>query len=335
MTTLGIIYMPNQNVRDNERFARISDKYGIDFLWIADETPAYPLRDSIVALSYIATITKRVRIGPGIFNPYSRNAIMAAYEQLTLHELSRERSVFGVGPGGSLPLVPLGIKIWDRPIRAVRETISVSRRIFNGETVDFDGQIVKARRVKPFTKFEKPIPIYLAARGPQMLGLAGELADGTLLASPIPYLSYAIDRVKEGLKKAGRSYAEMDLGCILPMAVSKDEEEARNLVRHSAALRTSDSPRFVIDMLGIDPRDQEEVRKALHSKGIPEAAKIVNDKMIDGFTVPGNVEMCIKKCQEFMRAGVKQLIFGDPFGAKPEDAFETICKEIVPHIRDN
>jgi 5,10-methylenetetrahydromethanopterin reductase len=324
--------MPKKPLSDLSRMAKIIDQGMLDFLWVADESPSYGQRDAYVTLTHLALTTKRVKLGPGISNPYSRNITMAAYEALTLEELIPGRTVFGLGPGGSIPFVPLKIPVWNRPIKAMSESFQLLRSIFNGEETSMEGEFAKANKVKSFLG-KVAIPIYLAARGQQMLRLAGQHADGTLLAAPTAYMEFVRSELAKGAEISGRDYSKIDVGCILSTALSNDPKEARRLALHSATLRTSDSPAIVMEKTGIGLDEQDAVRRAFREKGEAEAIKHVTDKMIDTFTVAGDVEHCVKKCRQFIEAGVTQVLFGDPFGADPVQGLETICGQVVPAVK--
>jgi len=328
----GIIFMPRRALQDLSKMAKVIDQGMLDFLWVADESPSYGQRDVYITLTHLALSTKRVILGPGISNPYSRNITMAAYEALTLEELIPGRTVFGLGPGGSIPFVPLMIPVWNKPIKAVRESLQLLRSVFSGEETTMDGEFAKAYKVRSFLG-KVNIPIYLAARGQQMIRLAGQYADGTLLAAPTGYMDFVRSELAKGAEASGRDVSKIDVGCILPTALSDDPQEARRLALHSAVLRTSDSPAIVMEKTGIGLEEQQAVRRAFREKGEAEASKLVTDRMIDVFTVAGDVEHCIKKCREFIDAGVTQVLFGDPFGVDPLKGIETICSKVVPAVK--
>jgi 5,10-methylenetetrahydromethanopterin reductase len=279
----------------------------------------------------MASATRRIKLGPGVTNPYSRNMTMVAYQALTLEELAPRRTLLGLGPGGSIPFTPLRIPVWNKPVKAVRESVQLARAVFSGEEVTMDGEFVKANKVKSFLG-QVNIPIYLAARGTQMLKLAGELSDGTLLSSPPKYLRYALSLIKDSAKAAGRDPTSVDTGAIVVIVISDDTECARKLALHSAFRRTRDSPIEVLDMVGIKASEQEAIKSTFRQKGEQEAFQLVTDRMIDAFTVAGDAEYCVRRCREYLDTGITNLMFGDPFGPEAVKSLEMVTGKVIPAL---
>jgi len=98
----------------------------------------YNNRDQFVALSAMAQATDKIRLGPGIANPYETHPVTLASRVATLSELSDGRALFGIGPGDESTLANLGYD-HDRPLRRVLETFKVAKRLWDGERVDHDG----------------------------------------------------------------------------------------------------------------------------------------------------------------------------------------------------
>jgi 5,10-methylenetetrahydromethanopterin reductase len=331
MPRFGLLPIPDRHPEALAQSAELAERGGLDFYWVADEAPAAPFRDVFVAMTYVALRTKRIRIGTGIANPYTRNAAMLATTFASLDEIAPNRWVLGLGPGGSLPLGPLGIPLWNKPIRAVREAVLLCRRLFAGETVEFDGQMVTARKVQLF----RPVaaPIYIAARGPQMMRLIGQVADGSMMSCPPDYVRFARDLIGEGAARAHRRVEDIDIGNVIPFAVGKNRSEARDLTRTAAAILLNDAPDRLIQAVGLPERKRQLIRDAVAKQGLSEAVTLVDDELTDIFTIAGPADYCIERCREHLRAGVTQFIFGEPFGANPTVAITTIVQEILPALR--
>src|SRR5438105_3314213 len=109
---------------------------------------------------------------------------------------------------------------------AMREYVTILRRILAGECVSFEGEVF---RVKNFQlqapPIDPPIPICIAAVGPKMVELAGEIADGMLgYFFSLPYLrNVVIPQLRLGAQRAGRSLEKFTLGVGLPTIVTRDE----------------------------------------------------------------------------------------------------------------
>ncbi len=157
--------------------AQQAEQLGFSKCWVYDEGLA--TRDPYINLAAIALQTKTLRLGTGITNPYTRHPAVTAASIATLHELSGGRAFLGVGPGGALTLDPLGIEL-KKPLTVLRELVETTRGLFNGEAVTYQGQMLRLASAK--IDYAQPgMEIWLAGRGPKILSLGGEVADGVVL----------------------------------------------------------------------------------------------------------------------------------------------------------
>src|SRR5262245_34005133 len=183
--------MPAAPPAESARVAALAEAVGFDAVWVPDERF---YRDCYVTLAAVAQATRRVRLGPCVTDPYSRHPALTAVAAATLDELAGGRAVLGLGAGIS-GFAALGLRR-GRPATALREAITLVRRLWAGEEVAQAGQIVRFHGRLDFAT-PPSIPVFVAGRGPRILELAGEIADGVIigaLASP-PTLAYALEHV--------------------------------------------------------------------------------------------------------------------------------------------
>lgn len=330
LTSLGIAITPSKHPDEFVKITQLCEKAGIGYIWVADEVPSVPYRDPFVTMTALALKTKKVKLGTNITNPYTRHPSHIAAAMLSIDEISNGRAVIGLGPGGSLALQPLGYKMWDRPVLAVREAVKVLRKLLDGEVVDYDGPFMKANRIQMFRK--SPIPIYIAARGEMMLNLAGQVADGVLPTSPIKLLPSHVKIIKEAANKAKRDPAKIDIANTVPFSISKDEDAAREAVKPEITYMISNFPTSWLESINMTPEEQEAVRKALFKGGIKEAKKKVADRMVDEIGIAGTPKTCVKKFKEMMAAGCTQAVMASPFGPDLKEAFNLIRDEVIPKL---
>jgi len=186
-------------------------------------------RDSLTALMAYASRTERVRLGTGVMPIYSRTPAATAQSFATLDEFSGGRAVVGLGVSHR-PVVEgwYGSKI-GRPVAEMREYLGIVRAILRGEDPPRGERF---RSTFHFAGFEpRPgIPIYVAALSPNMLRLAGELADGVMLwlCNPEYIRDVVVPTVSEGRERAGKQLDGFDVVAAVPAAVTGEPEEARN-----------------------------------------------------------------------------------------------------------
>ena len=333
MKSFGIGFTGDAPVKETVELTKIAEEKGFDFVWMADESPSYPFRDAFVNMTAIALNTKKIKIGSAVFVPYSRHPAMLAVFASTLAELVGDRVAIGVGRGGSLVLRPLGLKMWDKPMATLRETLIVTRKLFAGEEVDFEGEAIKVKGVKLAAPPKKKIPIYLAARGQKTLEMVGELSDGPVLSCPAraPALKFSLANIEKGAKMAKRSLNDLEIVNYLPFAVSKDREKALEMVRMTVAFMASDTPDEVHEKIGTNMKKLNEVRKTLREEGLMKAMKILTNEIAADFSIAGTVDDCIERTRENFKNGVNQVAV--EIMAEKGEALEILGKEIIPKFK--
>ena len=116
---------------------------------------------------------------------------------------------------------------FDRPARHMREYLAVLKPLLAGQPVAFEGETVRASIGLSVPRSERPVPLLLAALAPQMLRLAGQVADGTVLwmTGPVTVRDYIVPSIRAAAAEAGRP--DPRVVCVLPVCVTSDPERAR------------------------------------------------------------------------------------------------------------
>ena len=115
---------------------------------------------------------------------------------------------------------------FDRPARHMREYLSVLLPLLDGEPANFAGETLRAN-IGLSTPRTGRVPVLLAAMAPQMLRLAGERADGTVLwmTGPATVRDYVVPAITAAAQAAGRPSPRVV--CQLPVCVTDDAAAAR------------------------------------------------------------------------------------------------------------
>ena len=148
-----------------------AEQLGLDEVWIADEGVA---REPVAVLAAAAMQTTTIRLIVGVTSPVLRHPGAIAASLATLDELSDGRAVLGLGVGGEMSLGPFGLAA-ERPVALLRDAIQTARDVFGG--VDSDRYDVPAHAAPP-----RDVPIWVGARGPQLVRTAAQHADGLFLS---------------------------------------------------------------------------------------------------------------------------------------------------------
>ncbi len=299
MIASGVNLIPEAPVGYMTELGQEAERLGYSRCWVYDEGLA--TRDVYVTLTAIAHKTNTIQLGTGITNAYTRHPAVTAASIATLDELSGGRAFLGIGAGGSLTLTPLALERV-KPLTAVREMTLTSRALFRGETVDFQGEIVKLAGAS--LSYARPdIEIWIAGRGSKMLALGGELADGVILDFiHKEFMQDYVDLVRAGAAKLGNKPRL----CYSTMVITS--EAGLEEVRPHMTYRLVDSPPQVKNLLGISEAEVNAIRQAM-AGGLGEAGKLVKDEWVRPFVIMGSVAECAAELTELMaRYGLDEFL---------------------------
>jgi len=301
------------SIIDMVQYVRLAEKRGFDSVWIAED---YFLRDAVSPLACFAFATKKVKLGVGVINPYTRHPVLIAETIATIDEMSKGRSILALGTG-VIPLVQqMGIRV-QRPLQMMMESVDVIRRLLAEKETTYRGSVIQVEKVRfganpyfdligRFRPLRRSIPIYLAAMGPKMLQLAGEIGDGVLysIGSPIPYVKYASENLKIGAGRANRDASKIDVGCYIACAPSEKNKPPGKIVRGFVAYMVSYASEEVLKMSNIDPSEASRIRGVLEKEGMAEASRYASNEMVETFGAFGNPQGIIERIEEYVSSGV-------------------------------
>lgn len=209
--------------------ARAGEAAGAEVLWLPELH-----RSATVSSAAIAQATSTAGVGTAVALAFTRSAMTTALEALDLDELSGGRLVLGLGTGVQRLNEDWHHVDWGKPATHLRETVRNIRAFWSGcttgEPIDLDGERAPMHirgYQRPYAVTRTDIPIYLAAMGPIMTRLAGEIGDGWIsheLTSPAFLRERILPELGAGLKRGGRDRAELDV--VTSMCVSVDSEAA-------------------------------------------------------------------------------------------------------------
>src|SRR5450755_1778523 len=157
---------------------KLADELGFDSVWLG-ESWGYELFTSMTDL---VRSTKRIKIGAGIANIYSRTPALIASSAATLDERSGGRILLGLGPSGANVVEHWHGVPFQKPVKRTREYVEIIRKILRGEKLVYSGEFFQLERgfKLRFTPLRADLPIYIAAMGPKNLLQSGEISDGVL-----------------------------------------------------------------------------------------------------------------------------------------------------------
>lgn len=310
MERVGLIFLDRPSLLEQVELAQYAEQQGFESVWVCETRL---VRDAITPLAAFAAKTNRIKLATGVVNNWTRTSGLMAMTLATLQELSGSRMMMGIGSYWDPLAFNQGIRR-RKTLSAMREYVTVVRRLLNLETVTYEGEVVKVQDLRldlghDVPRSPKAVPIYLGATGPRMMELAGEIADGVFhnFFTSVGYLRESLQRVKTGAERAGRQIQGIDMPQMMAVAMSEDAESARNTARYAVTMYMGQQP-HIAKASGVD----EEVIQHIHDAiggwppkegGIESAMSLVGDDLIDLLCAAGTPEMCRQTVQKYLDNG--------------------------------
>jgi 5,10-methylenetetrahydromethanopterin reductase len=300
---LGVAFPLDAPLEQIVTLAGVAEDLGYDHVWATDDRLQ---RDVFITLAAIAVATSRVRLGPGVTNPFSRHPALIAAAIATLDELSGGRAALGLGAGGTNHRA-LGVRR-EAPVSALAETVDLIRGLLDGREITFEGRVVHTVGARlDFSPLRRHVPIYIGARGPKMLELGGAVADGVIvgnIASPAGW-RYATARIEAGAVRAGRGAQALELAAWVYCAIDDDAEAALDAIRPKVATSLATS-RPILDELGVEPplayqRRMEAHGWSLEQDAVADAGRELPPEILRYFGLAGTSADCASSLRELLR----------------------------------
>ncbi|GLY71697.1 LLM class flavin-dependent oxidoreductase [Amycolatopsis taiwanensis] len=285
--------------------ARRAEELGFSGVWVADH---YFHRDATGALALMAAATNQVTLGTAVTSPLLRHPALLASTAASLTEVSDGRFILGLGAGGYEFGSELGLPI-RRPLGLTRETVNIVRSLANGTTtVEGDTFAVTGAGLR----FQaSAAPVYLAARGPKMLRLAGEVSDGVithgLSAAHIRFVTDQLDAAESGRRP--------QVVLMLDVQVDNDRDRAVDALRGRCLTMAGGSyADELIEIYGLDPDAVARLRAAVRSGDRATATALVTDDMVDAFAIGGSPAHLADRLSELDDLAVDEVILSTDGG---------------------
>lgn len=332
MKSFGIEFVPMDLYWRTTYYTIQAERLGYDSIWITDH---FNNRNVYVSLTVMANYTNRIRLGPGVTNPYLVHPVMTAQSVASLDEVAPGRVICGIGAGDRTTLDMVGIEM-KSPLRTVREAVEVIRRQIAREKGSYEGRVYTTSAGARFNfKVNQNIPIYIGAQGPKMLRLAGAIGDGALINASHPDdIENAVKQIRRGAEKANRKINEVDIAAYTSFSVADNEKNARKPVIPVVAYIVAGSPPSILEKHSISVDKAEQIRSDLANRRWGEAFSAVDSDMIDTFSVCGSPDQCTDKIESLFKTGITHFVTGSPLGPNIRAAINLFGEEILPYFKE-
>ena len=287
--------------------ARETETRGYRTAWMIEASGG----DALVLSTVIAAHTETLRIATGVAPVQIRTPIVYGQAVATLGHLAPGRFTLGlglsseiiVGQWHGLPFTP--------SIQQIREAVQIIRMAAGGERVNFEGRFYRPRNFRlAIPAPSPPSRICLAALGPRMCELAGEIADGVLLTwMPPAAVAMSLRHVEAGARRAGRSLADIDVAIYVRTCVTNEPSAVREALAREITgyVIVNAYARFFSECGYAD--EVEAVNAAWKAGDRAGAVKAISERFLDGLGAVGSADECRERLAAFAGAGVTPVVF--------------------------
>lgn len=306
----------------------LAEEYGFDSVFVSDHLQPWRhdgghAPNALVWLGALGARTERIILGTSVLTPTFRyHPAIVAQAFATLGCLFPNRVVLGMGTGESMNEVPLGLRWPEGKERFARfrEAVSLIKTLWSEDRVTFEGAYYTTAKATIYDRPENPVPIYLAGSGPAATRYAGRAGDGYITTSgkgDALYTDTLLPAVSDGVAKADRSTADLDL--MIEVKVSFDHDRA-------AAL---DATRFW-GALGLTAEQKQGVEDPVEMQRLADGLSV--EQTAKRFIVSTDPDEHVARIRHYLDLGFTHLVFHAP-GPDQEHFLKLYGEEILPRLR--
>ncbi|HXD61507.1 MAG TPA: TIGR03842 family LLM class F420-dependent oxidoreductase [Lacisediminihabitans sp.] len=330
----GAVLQTNPPASRTVHLAKLAEQFGFSHVWTFDSHLLW--QEPYVIYSQILAETHRVKVGPMVTNPATRDWTVTASLYATLNEMYGNRTICGIGRGDSAVRVTNGAPT---TLKTLREAIHVIRELANSRSVEYNGATLQF----PWSTGSE-LDIWVAAYGPLALKLAGEVGDGFILQlADLDIAEWMIKTVRDAAEAAGRDPLSVKFCVAAPMYIGTDvahmREQCRwfggmvgNHVADIVAKYGSDGvvPQALTDYIAArEGYDYNE-----HGLAGNSHTAFVPDDIVDRFCVIGTAEEHIEKLKALKELGVDQFA-GYLQHDNKEETLRVYGETVIPALRSH
>jgi probable F420-dependent oxidoreductase len=268
--------------------------------------------DPFLPLALAAEHSERIELITSIAVAFARNPMTLAQVAHDLNAFSKGRLILGLGSQIQAHITKRFSMPWSKPAARMRELVLAMRAIwaawYEGAPLRFEGEFYRHTLMTPmFVPPERQYGaprVFLAAVGPRMAEVAGEVADGLIahaFTTPRYLREVTIPALERGLAAAGRKREGFEVTCPIFVVSGRNEEEQRKsdlaTRRQIAFYGSTPAYRGVLELAGRSGL-QEELNR-LSKRGQWDAmGELIDDALLAEFAIVAKPEEIPKRLAE-------------------------------------
>lgn len=294
-------------------WVRVAEQADPDLYGVGDGQELWD--ELYVTLALLAANTRRAKIGPTVSNPLTRYPSVTASAVSTLQQYTKGRVFLGLASGLSA-LRNAGLKT--ATIAELEQYVRAVQGLTAGKTISFKGHPIRLSWKAP------KVPVWVGARGPRGLALAGRVADGVIVGGGVTkpeQIRDVLAKIDVGCKQVGRDINELEIWWLTRVVLAPTEEQGIDLMRDYLATHAAHHYRDA-SMLAQAPKDVQEKIHVMEQgykwdehlagnagpDGLTNNARLLESTGIkswlaDRFVITGPPEHCKKGLESLIEVG--------------------------------
>ncbi len=310
-------------------FSCYAEEVGFDSVFVSDHFQPWRHTGGHAPFSFawlgaLGARTSRIKMGTSVLTPsfrYHPSIVAQAFG--TLGALFEDRMILGIGTGESLNEVPATGMAWPEMkerFARMREAVTLIRQLWAEERVSFHGEYYKTEKATIYDRPSTPIPIYIAAAGPQVAKYAGRAGDGFICTSGKArelYTDTLLPNVAAGVETSGRPQDAIDRMIEMKVSFDTDRTRAMEDTRHWAALALSPQEKVSVE----DPLEMERLSDALPV-----------ERSASRWIVSTDADEHVDKIAAYVNLGFRHLVFHAP-GPDQRRFLQFYADAVLPRLR--
>lgn len=288
-------------------------------IWIGDDI----LKEEVFTYtSIIANHTSRIGLGIAVVSPYAYHSFTIASASATINELLNGKFILGLGVGGKVEIEKLtGIRPKD-VVTKMRNTTIIIKKIFNGEKVSFED------RTEKLVGFSLPRPkyktlVFYGVRGPKLLALAGEIADGVIFSVPLSLLKESI-RITEESAISYKRDPKLLRKVLWNGFILSDNRKDIDLAKNVAVVIVSSLSESMLIKSKINLELSKIISSEYMKNNIDAAKSYIDDDLIRKLCFFGSIDEIKNEFSKLSRLGIDEVVIGPPYGSDPAKVIRTM-----------
>jgi len=267
-----------------EKAANIAEKHLIDYFLVPETHPKFFGVDAFQTLSQISENIRHVKLGTGIVNVFSRRKEEIAEHANQLYQKTGGNFFLGIGTSAPVIIEQLWKMKFKKPLSRLKNYSSFIKSKYSG-------------------------PVFWAAVGQKNTELAAANADGVIFfLKPKSQISNHVELINSKLATLGKSKEHFEVISIVPTYFDENQDQLTVKMTLAGYIGVNEFYSVPLIKAGFQ-KEVSDIRENYRKFGLKEAAKRVNDKLLNDLTISGSLEECKDKISK-ERDTKKTIILG-------------------------